>query len=457
MAGRPGTPSRMAAAASRPPARRRRWRARPFLLTYLRRELQQRMRQAVIVALGLAVGVGLVITVTAASSAVSNAQRAVLRSLYGIGTDITLTRALPASSSHGARGAGQASGRTDLLSTGDQGIMGSASVTSIARLPGVMQAAGGLTLTDLRQQAGGLPSTVSVDGVDPAHASLGPYASGKIRPGRRLTASDADSDVAVVNSSYAAANRIAMGSAITIAGSTFTVAGLIRQPLAGGSADIYIPLRRAQALTGYPGRRSLAGQVNIIYVAAASASAVPSVKAEIARQLPDVTVTTAGDLAGMVTGALASAARLVNDLGRWLAVAVLLLAVAVASLLSAGAVARRVREFGTLRALGWRGRQIVAQIMGESLVTGVTGAALGVAFGFAGTAIVNAAAPKLSATVAQSQGSHTTVAVDLAANVSDTVVAAAVVLAVAGGLVAGCIGAWRATRLRPADAFTQAE
>jgi putative ABC transport system permease protein len=190
-----------------------------------------------------------------------------------------------------------------------------------------------------------------------------------------------------------------VGSTITIAGGSFTVIGLIRQPLSGASADIYIPLRRAQALTRYAGQRSLAGQVNIVYVAAASASAIPSVKAEIARQLPGVTVTTAGDLARMVTGALASATSLVNDLGRWLAAAVLLVAVAVASLLSAGAIARRVREFGTLRALGWRGRQIIAQIMGESLITGITGAALGVAFGYAATSIVNAAAPTLSATV----------------------------------------------------------
>jgi putative ABC transport system permease protein len=395
-----------------------------------------------IAALGLAVGVGLVITVTAASSGVSNAQRAVLHSLYGIGTDLTVTRALPAASSRGAQGPGQAGDRTDVLSAGDQGIMNSASATSIARLPGVTEAAGGLVLTDLKQQPGGLPSTVSVDGVDPSPARLGPYASGTIRPGRGLTASDADSDVAVVNSGYAAANGIAVGSTITIASSAFTVVGLIRQPLSGASADVYIPLRPAQALTYYPGRRSLAGQVDIIYVAAASAAGIGSVKAEITRKLPGVTVTTAAGLAGLV---------------RWLAAAVLLAAVAVASLLSAGAVTRRIPELGALRALGWHGRQIVAEIMGEALVTGIAGAALGVALGYAGTAIVNAAAPRLSAAVTPSQGTSTTVTVHLAADASGPVIALAIVLAIAGSLVAGSIGAWRAARLSPADAFTHAE
>ncbi len=45
-----------------------------MFLTYLRRELRRRMRQAVFIALGLALGVGLVITVTAASAGVKNAQ-----------------------------------------------------------------------------------------------------------------------------------------------------------------------------------------------------------------------------------------------------------------------------------------------------------------------------------------------------------------------------------------------
>ncbi len=63
-----------------------------MFVTYLRRELRRRMRQAVFIALGLALGVGLVITVTAASAGVRNAQGTVLHALYGVGTDVTVTR-----------------------------------------------------------------------------------------------------------------------------------------------------------------------------------------------------------------------------------------------------------------------------------------------------------------------------------------------------------------------------
>ena len=50
------------------------------------------MRQAVFIALGLALGIGLVITVTSAATGVQNAQAAVLHSLYGVGTDLTVTQ-----------------------------------------------------------------------------------------------------------------------------------------------------------------------------------------------------------------------------------------------------------------------------------------------------------------------------------------------------------------------------
>jgi putative ABC transport system permease protein len=118
-------------------------------------------------------------------------------------------------------------------------------------------------------------------------------------------------------------------------------------------------------------------------------------------------------------------------------------------------VTRRVRELGTLKALGWSGKRIITQVMSESLATGVIGAATGIALGFAGAGLVAAIAPKLSATVPESSGTgnSATIAVPLAAHVSPAAVAAAIVLALAGALIAGSIGAWRATRLQPASAF----
>jgi putative ABC transport system permease protein len=309
--------------------------------------------------------------------------------------------------------------------------------------------------------------------VDISHSSLGPLSAGTIKSGHSFTAAEADSDVAVVDSGYATANGLKAGSTISIKKTNFKVIGIVSQPQGGSPPDVYIPLERAQALGTSPGQ-SLTGKVNTIYVSAASAADISTVQNEIKKLLPGATVTTASSLASEVTGSLASTAKLANDLGKWLSILVLIAAFAVASLLTMAAVTRRVREFGTLKALGWRSRRIVSQVLGESVVMGIVGGAAGVGLGFIGAALISKIAGKLSAYYATATGQRMqtagpsgsqsftptaghTVSVPLHASVTVGVIVLAVVLAIAGGLLAGTFGSWRIGRLRPADALARVE
>jgi ABC-type antimicrobial peptide transport system permease subunit len=304
--------------------------------------------------------------------------------------------------------------------------------------------------------------------------------------------------VVVVDSNYATQNKLKVGSTIAIGnskgkGTNFTVVGIVSSPSGTGS-DVYIPLARAQSLAG------MTNEVNTVYVAATSATTISGVQKDISGLLPKATVTTANSLASDITGSLSSAASLANSLGRWLAIAVLAAAFALAVLLTMSAVSRRVREFGTLKALGWRSRRIVGQVMGEALVIGLIGGVVGVGLGYLGASLVGHFSGPLSAAVGQTTGSATpggsqvfgggpgggngggfggggfggggsgggfagrfsrlahtapTVIVHLNAPVTLGVIGGAVLLAIAGGLLAGGFGSWRAAMLRPAAALAR--
>src|SRR6201996_5755005 len=111
-----------------------------MFITYLLRELRRRMRQAVFIALGLALGVGLVITVTAAANGVSATQGTVLKSLYGVGTDVTVTQAPTAGSRGGPRfnfqgtdsGTKGTNVNRDILASSGFGTIKSSAVTTVS-------------------------------------------------------------------------------------------------------------------------------------------------------------------------------------------------------------------------------------------------------------------------------------------------------------------------------------
>jgi putative ABC transport system permease protein len=511
-----------------------------MFFTYLRRELRRRARQASIIALGLALGIGLVLTVTALSSGVKNAQGEVLHSLYGQDTDITVTKTPTRGSFGGGRTffplGGSSSSRPkagttisiDTLSSTGLGTLPDSDVTAVSKLSNVAAAAGGLSLTDTKTsftipssssggssggfpgQGGGsnrgsflTPDTTSVQGVDVtgSGAALGPLSTLTLKSGKTLAASDVDSAVAVISSDYATSSKLGVGSTLTLAKTSFKVIGIVGSSSATSvSTDVYIPLQEAQD-HGTAAGKSLKGDVNTIYVAADSTSDVSSVTSNISKTISGATVNNQSTLAKELTGSVTSASSLASNLGRWLAIAVLVVAFLVAALLTGSAVSRRVREFGTLKALGWTSRRVVGQVVGEAVVIGVIGGIVGVGIGYLGSALVTHFWKPLTATVGTTTASATpggagffgggsgaggggfpggsgggfpgggsggfhrlggltsspTVHVPLTASVSMDAILLAVVLAIAGGLIAGGFGGWRAARLRPAAALARVE
>ncbi|MET9967323.1 ABC transporter permease [Streptomyces sp. NPDC006356] len=489
-----------------------------MFFTYLRRELRRRRKAALVVASGLALGIALVIVVNSVSSGMSKAQDKVLQSLYGLGTDMTVTKAAEPAANSSERPRFRFDAQDD-GSDGEQSsdrvmvqgfqTLASSTVGKVGAQDGVSDAVGGLSLQVVKvsgqftrgqfqqdqgsggQQGGGPGqggggtgqpqgevrgggadfdvNSYSVYGTDVTEPALGPLTSSKITSGRTFKAAETNAEVVVADTSYAKEKKLKVGSTVTVKGTKYKVIGIATPDSGDAAANLYIPLKQAQTLA------DAKDKVTTIYVKATDSQRIDSVKSTIQKNISGTTVTTSADLADTVSGSLSTASSLATSVGKWLSVAVLVAAFLVAGLLTSSAVSRRVREFGTLKALGWKSGRVTRQVVGEAVVNGLLGGALGIAVGLAGAYVVTAISPTLQAQLGGSAGggpggggggfgggpgrqtASTTLDVALTAPVSLTTVALAVGLAVTGGLIAGAFGGWRASRLRPADALRRVE
>jgi ABC-type antimicrobial peptide transport system permease subunit len=481
--------------------------------TYLMRELTNRRKQTAIIAIGMALAIALVIIVNGVAAGVKNAQASVLESVYGVGTDITVSET-PAAPTDGsatggpsfAFGSGDGTttdGSTAIAQTQLQAARGTSTFDSSAlstaegvdnvkaatatlsledtsfsgTLPDFSQGPpSGATATGGADGAGGSSFSVdsfTVEGIDVTGSAVGPLTAASLSDGRTFTSADVGSDVVVLDSTYATTAGLAVGDTLSIGGTDFEVIGLVASTSsdAATASNTYIPLDVAQAISG------LDGQISNVYVQADSSDNITQIQTDLEKALPDATVNTQADLASSVSGSLSTASSLVTSLGTWLSIIVLAAAFLIAILFTISGVTRRTREFGTLKAIGWTNRRIVGQVAGESFIQGAIGGVVGVAVGLLGLLVVNVIAPTFTASAtatqatgfgapgggpggnvtaagpAATQAAASTTEIALHAPVTASIILIAVGLAVLGGLLAGAIGGWRAARLRPAEAL----
>jgi ABC-type antimicrobial peptide transport system permease subunit len=301
-------------------------------------------------------------------------------------------------------------------------------------------------------------SSYTVAGVDPASPDAGLVTRAQLAAGSWFSATPA-SEV-LVNAAYASKKAIAVGATLPINGTSYKVIGLVNPTLTGNTADVYFALSTLQAAS------SKTGRVNAILVRADSADQVDQVAADIKRLLPGAQVVTTKSLADNVTGSLHNAQQVASRLGGVLALIVLIAAFVIAILLTLSSVAKRVREIGTLRALGWSRGRVVGQIVSETLGIGLLGGVVGVALGYLVAAAAQAFSPALSATTTgvasassvgalfnQAAPAAVSTSVQLSAPISLGTIALGMGCALVGGLLAGTLGGWRAARLSPSVAL----
>ena len=472
-----------------------------FSLSFVAHELARRRGRALLTALGLALGIALVVAVTALSRGVERAQDEVFRPLTGIGTDLLVSRPIELGSGGGGASGGLAAFASlppseqkalreenedafvdpaDLGKPGEQfsadSFLPATQLTfpealskGLTAVDGVARVGRALTVL-LVHAEGEVPSqrgagfqggqisisTATVAGIEPGNPELGLITADQVTRGRFLRAGAARRET-VLAEGYAARRKLEVGDDLELDDKQFRVVGLARPPVGGQAADIYVELPVLQRVGDRRGR------VNLLLVRAGSTGDVSRMAKQIEGFLPGIQASSSRDLADRVEGSLVGASDLSDRLGLLLAIVALAAAVGVAGLLVLSGVAKRTRELGTLRALGWSRARVVSLVLGEAAALGLAGAVLGALLGLGVAALVAEVVPPLKASVPSATGFGSffgsggapppTARIPLSAPVDASLLALAAGLSLAAGLIAGGAGAIRAARLRPAEAL----
>jgi putative ABC transport system permease protein len=194
---------------------------------------------------------------------------------------------------------------------------------------------------------------------------------------------------ALVEATYAGQNAIAVGDAVSVAGKTYPVVGIVDASRAAkiAVANIYLHLEEAQNLAAASSQVQAVspfntGDVNLLFLkveqneisnVGTAAKNILGAKAAVAT--PDSFLKLLGSLFALS-----------DKFGLAASVTAIFIAVLIVFKTMAGNVSERANEIGVLKTIGWTNRNVSLQILGESLVQGfiggVTGLLIAIALGF---------------------------------------------------------------------------
>ena len=220
---------------------------------------------------------------------------------------------------------------------------------------------------------------------------------------------------------------LGVGDTLSFSDTRYKVVGLFETGVAWEDGGGVLALREAQRLMGRP--RS----VSFIFVDVKDPSQAQAVADAINNRFPEVRASLSSEFAENT-----------NDIQSTMAMtrAIQLLAMIVGGVVVANtmimAIFERTREIGTLRALGWKSRRILGQVMQESLFLCLVAALFGSILGVAVLSLL-ALVPVANSFVKPSWSVNTFV----------SAVSVALLLGVLGGLYP----AWRASNFQPVEAL----
>jgi ABC-type antimicrobial peptide transport system permease subunit len=332
-------------------------------LRYMTKELYYQKRRTLMSILGLSIGIALLIILNSLSSAYRQAAHVPLKE---IGADITVQRSgdVPKDLAGAVFPCSAVTIRKE-------------EVEKIQKLPGVRGIGTGLLLWVFDPNRAWI-----VLGIEKEN-SVGPsLLRSSVTEGRFLEDGKPE---ALVEQAYARQFGIKLNDTISVADDKFPVVGIIDASRAAkiAVANVYLPLKEAENLAASSkGLQSVSpyalGDVNLLFIKA-DQEKIPGLASEMKGILGNkATVATPESFLKL----LGSLFALSDKFTLAASLIAIIVAVLIAFKTMAGNIAERAREIGVLKAVGWTNRNVVSQLMSESVIQCFLAGILGLLIAF---------------------------------------------------------------------------
>ena len=345
----------------------------------------------------------------------------------------------------GAFGGGQASPMNESLYTDIN-----STISGVAAVEPTLQASEGsnTTISMMGREFTRLITEYTIEGI-PLTSDLidnYPILPTNITAGRNLQAGDMG--VVVLSENNSAYFGAGIGDTVTILDQTFTVVGIHGTSSVSDTLTLYMSLSDAQTVTNNT------GYITSLRVFTQSSDVVTQVANSISSLHPELTVTTGQErltqleaLQSTYNVALENAQTSI-DQTQTIAMQEIIVVVAATSLIvlfvMLYTVKERTKEIGTLKAIGFSNLNVMSQFMLEGILLSLIAGVVGIAIG-------TIAAPTLTSLLLPSitgiRGSSSVAALNLEI----------ILLAFGAAILLGTLGslypAWRAAKIRPAEAM----
>jgi len=396
--------------------------------------------------IGIVIGVSAVVAIISIGEGM---QQSVSSRLSGLGADIITITPGGSGVSSGFRMFGgdqprEGQGSANLTKKDLQSV---ATVSGIAAIEG--EVSGNAEAYYLSER-----SRVSVRGVDPVEWKK--LTTSELEAGRFLTASDYSA--VVIGSRIAASFKelLAINRVLTIDNRTFKIAGILKESGSFGGDDsrVIMPIKAAVDTLGLDGNN-----FGSITVKAASADAVDQVMADIDSRMlmlhhianvnrKDYTITSAQSIEQTLSDV---SATMTLFLGAIAAVSLLVGSIGIANSMFTS-VLEKTKEIGIMKAIGARNSDILMIFVLSSAMIGMVGGLIGIALG-SGVSLLLPSLTGGTLSIPGARGGIGGSGSGVTTAITPQLLAGALLLSVAVGVVSGLVPSYRASKLKPVEAL----